>query len=259
MADTRILLKANRVTMQFGGLKAVDAVDMEIREGEIRGLIGPNGAGKTTLFNVISGIYRASGGSVEFDGRDITKLRPHQVAELGVSRTFQNLQLFDTMSSVDNVMIGRHRLMRAGVVTTVFQTPAMKREEKECREKAMEVLNFVGLRQYARTAARGLPYGKKRILEIARALASEPKILMLDEPCAGMNPTEQQELIGLINKIKTSGITVLLVEHNMRVAMGVCGIITVLDHGIKICEDTPAVVQNDPLVIQAYLGKSRGK
>jgi len=244
--------------MQFGGLRAVDAVDMEITVGEIRGLIGPNGAGKTTLFNVISGIYIATGGSVEFDGTDITRLRPHQVAELGVSRTFQNLQLFDTMSSVDNVMIGRHRLMQAGVVSTVFKMPKMKREELECREKAMEVLEFVGLQQYAEATARGLPYGKKRILEVARALASEPKILMLDEPCAGMNPTEQFELIELVNKIRESGITVLLVEHNMRVAMGLCGIITVLDHGIKICEDVPSVVQNDPLVIEAYLGKSRG-
>lgn len=250
-----VLLKATDVTMQFGGLRAVDTVNMEIQKGEIHALIGPNGAGKTTFFNVVSGIYMPTSGKVELDGVDITKKKAHQITSLGIARTFQNILLFDQMSALENVMVGRHCRTQSSVLGTIFHTPKMKREEKLCYEKSKEVLEFVGMGAEADVSASSLPYGKKRILEIARALASEPKIIMLDEPCAGMNNTETDELLQTIYKIRDSGVTILLVEHDMKFVMQVADQITVLDHGMKISEGEPEKIMKDPLVIEAYLGK----
>lgn len=249
------VLKLESVTMQFGGLTAVDCVDMEIKKGEIRALLGPNGAGKTTLFNIISGIYTPTSGRVLLNGQDITKLKAHQVAALGIGRTFQNILLFDDLSTLENVMIGRHLKTKQRLVESILYTPRIAREERKCRQKAMEILDYIDLGNKIDAPAGSLPYGQKRLLEIGRALAIEPSLLLLDEPAAGMNTAESIKLIELIQRIRSSGITVLIVEHNMRVAMSVSDQITVLNHGKKICEGEPETIQHDQAVIEAYLGK----
>ena len=249
------VLKATNVTMQFGGLRAVDSVDMEIAQGEIHALIGPNGAGKTTFFNIVSGIYVPTEGTVEFNGEDITKLKPYQVTEKGIARTFQNILLFENMNIVQNVMVGEHTRTDSSLLGSVLRTRKSRREEQACYERAMETLEFVGMADVADQNASGLPYGKKRILEIARALASQPRILMLDEPAAGMNSTESAALWDLIFRIRDKGVTVLLVEHDMKFVSDISDMITVLDHGQKICEVVPQKALNDPRVIEAYLGR----
>jgi branched-chain amino acid transport system ATP-binding protein len=249
------LLETRRLSLSFGGLRAIDMIDLTVEADETVGLIGPNGAGKTTLFNCVTGIVPPTSGEILYRGESLTGLRPDQVAAKGVSRTFQNIRLFREMTVLENVMVGGHCRTRAGVPGAIFRPKAVVKEEEELSAKALGLLGFVGLEQKADLWARQLPYGDQRRLEIARAIASDPSLLLLDEPACGMNPQETNALMELIYLIRKRGIAVLLIEHQMRMVMNISDRLVVLDHGIKIAEGTPEAVRAHPAVIGAYLGK----
>ncbi|GAB3302099.1 ATP-binding cassette domain-containing protein [Epidermidibacterium keratini] len=248
------LVSLQDVTMQFGGLKAMDSVSFDIKRGEILGLIGPNGAGKTTCFNAMTGVYTPTSGQVVFDGTPIRKMKRNQITRMGIARTFQNIRLFASMTALENVAVGVDARHKTSIAGAVFRSPRHRREERIAYDRGMELLEFVGIADRANEPARSLPYGYQRRLEIARALATEPKLLCLDEPAAGFNPVEKVQLMGLIQEIRDQGYTVLLIEHDMRLVMGVTDRIVVLEFGRKIAEGTPEQVRANPAVIAAYLG-----
>jgi branched-chain amino acid transport system ATP-binding protein len=248
-------LRTSKCTIRFGGLVAVNDLDMNVRDGEIYGLIGPNGAGKTTIFNLLTGVYQPTSGELYFQGDRIDGLRPYEISRRGISRTFQNIRLFPSMSVLENVMTACHRHAKQNLLDAVLRLPRFVRDEREHREFAMELLEIFGLARFCDEGGTSLPYGSQRRLEIVRALATRPRLLLLDEPAAGMNPAEQEELMQLIKQIRDRfGLTILLVEHNMKVVMGVCERIQVVDYGKTIALGVPEVIKNDPKVIEAYLG-----
>jgi branched-chain amino acid transport system ATP-binding protein len=253
MSDS--LLSAVEVTKRFGGLVAVDRVSFEVEPGKVFALIGPNGAGKTTMFNCVTGLFPPTAGSIVFEGRDIAGARPHEVARMGIARTFQNIRLFEYMTALDNVRVGQHVRMRAKLWDSMLKLPRERREEQQVTERARELLDFVGIAQHANNYARNLAYGQQRRLEIARALATQPHLLLLDEPAAGFTPQEKVALMKLVGKILAQGVTVFLIEHDMKVVMGISDRIAVLDHGEKIAEGSPEEVRRNQRVVEAYLGK----